>query len=127
MGHLIFRYLTSYKMRCNQTDLLTGQISDKPMTYCISFRPKCDPSVFEVFHCLKYFRDFANFISNIISILQKCGSLTYSNMIRLYKGLLATPVLNNILIKSGVIVQYNTVFRGIRCSKMYISAVFLYK
>src|ERR1700683_700072 len=114
-------------MRCNQTDFLTGQISDKPMTYCISFRPKCDPSVFEVFHCLKYFGDFANFISHIISILQKCGSLTYGNIIRLYKGLLATPVSNDILIKSGALVQYNTVLRGMRCSKMYISAVSLYK
>ena len=91
-------------MRYNQTDSLTGQISDKPMTYCISFRPKCDPSVFEVFHCIKYFGDFANFISHIISILQKCGSLTYDNIIRLYRGLLATPVLNDILIKGGALV-----------------------
>src|ERR1700734_1149904 len=104
MGHLIFRYLTSYKMRCNQTDFLTGQVSDKPMTYCISFRPKCDQSVFEVFHCLKYFGDFANFISHIISILQKCESLSYGNIIRLYEGLLATPVLNDILIKGGALV-----------------------
>ena len=80
MGHLIFRYLTSYKMKCNQTDFLTGQISDKPMTYCISFRPKCDSSVFEVFCCLKYLGDFANFISHIISILQKCGWLTMATL-----------------------------------------------
>jgi len=80
IGHLIFRYLTSYKIRCNQTGFLPGQISDKPMTYCISFRPKCDPSVFEVFHCIKYFGDFANFISHIISIFQKCGSLTMATL-----------------------------------------------
>ena len=53
--------------------------------------------------------------------------IDYGNIIRLYKGLLATPVLNNILIKSGALVQYNTVLRGMRCSKMYISAVSLYK
>ena len=79
-GHLIFRCFTSYKMRYNQTDSLTGQISDKPMTYCISFRPKCDSSVFEVFCCLKYLGDFANFISHIISILQKCGWLTMATL-----------------------------------------------
>ena len=53
--------------------------------------------------------------------------IDYGNIIRLYKGLLATPVLNNILINSGALIQYNTVFRGIRCSKMYIHAVSLYK